>query len=141
MDALATRVGFLQDALQLGEAVAMDRIALLAARQAPNIPTQEKEPTTVGRKVRIIIYLSSHRAGARVYNIIRPFLGTVGQARDGRGVEVQNTLALTSFGLRCLITPRRLSVSRCHCQCGHGESKCMRKGIGQGALGGSIPPY
>ena len=44
MDALATRVGFLQDALQLGEAVAMDRVALLAARQAPNIPTQEKEP-------------------------------------------------------------------------------------------------
>ena len=49
-----------------------------------------------------IARLSSHRAGARlgvaVYNIIRPFLGTVGQARDGGGgvdPEVQNTLALT----------------------------------------------
>ena len=26
-------------------------------------------------------------------------------------------------------------MSRCHCQCGHGESKCIRKGIGQGARG------
>ena len=43
-DALATRVGLLQDASRLDKAIAMGHFALLAARQAPDIPTQEKEP-------------------------------------------------------------------------------------------------
>ena len=43
-DALATRVGLLQDASRLDKAIVMGHFALLAARQAPDIPTQEKEP-------------------------------------------------------------------------------------------------
>ena len=76
-------------------------------------------------------------AGLKAYmNKVYSFMA-VGLGLTGAVAHLVSSLAfdfqtntLTSFGLRCLITPRRRSVSRCHCQCGHGESKCIRKGPG-----------